>query len=319
MTYPSGLTAVSIGKETAYAVPVTPTYSVPAQVQPADAHTPQADTSWRGAPASVFGHAGGIIDGALQLGGAVYADTIGFPLVGVLGDLVTTNGTPNTHAAALLCSGNQQAASYTVYSADAHSCLQWAGCKFSSVTLTSSGDGVLAWSGVLQGLPGAIVTAPAPNYTAVPMFAGWRGVVQIGGVADAHVLSTSTSIQRPVLAQRNIDGGQTAYGQRSEEVSVTGSLALAMSSDTYRQQYLATTASSLDITYSQGAGAGLQQVKLHCSNITWTTAVRSYGSRWIELDLAWEAAANTADVGASGGRSPIKATLRNTVAAGVYA
>lgn len=319
MTYPSGLTTVSLGKEAAYGVPAVPSYSIPAQVTPADQHTPQADTAWRVAPAAVFGHAAGTIDGAIQLAGPLYADTAGFPLVGILGDLVTTAGTPNSHTAALLCTGNQQPPSYTVYNTDAHSCLQYAGCKFSAVTITSSGDGVLAWSGTLQGLPGTIVAAPATNFSTVPMFAGWRGAVQIGGVADVHVLSTSTNLARAVLAQRNVDGGQYAYNQRVEEVSVTGSLVLAMSTDTYRQQFLTATATSLDINYSQGAGGGLQQVRLHCSNITWTSAVRSYGSRWVELDVVWDAAANTTDVGVSGGRSPIKATLRNTVAAGVYA
>lgn len=320
MTYPSRLVAVNIGKESSYGTPATPTYSMPAHPQFADNHQPQPDTAWRGAPASSFGHGLGTLDSILALDGPAYADIIGFPLAGILGDLSTTIGTPNTQSIAALNTGLQQTPSYTLYLADGLDCLQWPGCKFNSVTIAGSGDGILQWSGALQGMPGSVVTAPAKNFTGVPMFAGWAGNVQIGGVTDLHVLDFSVTIARTVVAQRNADGSQTPYGQRSEELTVTGAATLAMTSDAYRALYIAGTATSIDIAYAQGAGAGLQAIGLHSSLVTLTAAARDYSSsRWIELPITWVADANTTDVGASGGRSPIKATLRNTVPAGTYA
>jgi hypothetical protein len=320
VTYPAGVLAVSIGKETTESVPVTPTYSLPVTTcEPADNHAPGVDTSWRGAPATSFGHVLGPLDGALHLAGPVYADTIGFALAGMLGDLTTTAGTPNTHAIALLNSGLQQPPSYTLYTADAYSCLQWAAGNFADLTLSSSGSGVLTWDAHLMSLSGVPVTAPTPNFTGLAQFAGWRGAVQLGGSADIHVLSATTKLSRPVTGKRNVDGTQAPYQIRADELDVSGQMTLAMNSDTYRASYITGASTSVDITYSQGAGAGLQQVQLHCSNVTFTDVRRSYGGRWIELSLAWFADATTTDAGASGGRSPIKATLRNTVASGIYA
>lgn len=320
MTYPSRLVAVGIGKEASYGTPATPTYSMPVHPQFADNHQPQPDTAWRGAPGSSFGHGLGTLDSVVALDGPAYADIIGFPLAGVLGDLATTVGTPNTQSIAALNTGNQQPPSYTLYLADGLGCLQWPGCKFSSVTIAGSGDGILQWSAALQGLAGSPAAAPAKNFTGAPMFAGWAGTVQIGGVADLHVLDFTVTIARPVIAQRNADGTQAPYGQRAEELTVTGAATLAMTSDAYRALYVAGTATSIDIAYTQGAGTGLRAIGLHSSLVTLTAAARDYGhARWIELPISWVADANTSDAGASGGRSPIKATLRNTVPAGTYA
>jgi hypothetical protein len=63
----------------------------------------------------------------------------------------------------------------------------------------------------------------------------------------------------------------------------------------------------------------LRQVGLHCSKAFLTTVNRTYGSRWVELTVNFTTDGNTTDVGASGGYSPIKATIKNTVGAGVYA
>jgi hypothetical protein len=320
VTSPSQLLAASIGKEALYGVPVAPTYSLPVLTcEPVDNHQPIGDQHWRGAPATTYAHAPGMLSGAVKLGGPVYADTIGFALAGVLGDVAFTAGTPNTAAMALLNSGAQQPPSYTIYSADGLNCLCWAGCKFSDLTISSTADGTLTWTATAASTGSSIVTAPARNYTAATMFAGWRGVIQIGGVTETRVLSSDLTISRVLVPQRNTDGARSPFNIRTNEITVSGSLTLAMAADTYRQQYIAGTPSSLDITYAQGAGAGLQQVKLHCSSITWQSAPRVYGGDWVELDLSWTADANTSDVGLSGGYSPLLATLKNTVATGVYA
>jgi hypothetical protein len=320
MTYPSRLLTAGIGKESVYGTAVVPVMFLPVlAAAPTDAHAPIPDVGWRGSAVDTYGHQPGPLEAALAFGGPVFADTFGFPLAGILGDVVSSGSGPTTHAMASLNTGEQQPPSYTVTTSDPVGALAWAGAKFASVTLTSIGDGVLSWSGQAKALAAAAAATPAAAYTALSMFAGWRGVVQLGGVTDARILSADTTLARAVTAKRNTDGTRAPYLQRSGPLSVAGQMTVVMANDTYRQQYVNGTVTSVDINYQQGAGASLQQVRLHCSSVVFTSVARAYTADWVELAIAWEADGNTTDAGASGGQSPVKATLKNAVASGIYA
>jgi hypothetical protein len=121
------------------------------------------------------------------------------------------------------------------------------------------------------------------------------------------------------VPKRNVTGALAPYLQRSDVLTVTGQLTLAVVADTYHQDQLAGTAVALDLNYSRGAGASLRQLVVHCSKAYFTAAPRDYGKKWIELAAAFRADGNTTDVGASGGYSPAKVTLKNAVASGTYA
>ncbi|HEY3718366.1 MAG TPA: phage tail tube protein [Jatrophihabitantaceae bacterium] len=320
MTYPSGLVVVGIAKEPAYGTATVPVMYLPvAPPAPGDVHTPIPDTGWRSSAVDSYGHQPGPLEGAVALAGPVFADTIGFALAGVLGDVTSAGSNPTTHTMAALNSGEQQPPSYTVTTSDPVGALAWAGSKFASLTLSATADGALTWAGQVHSQAAAAATTPAAAYTALSQFAGWRGVVQLGGATDTRVESLDVTLARTVTAKRNVDGARAPWLQRSGPLSVAGAMTIVMASDTYRQQYVNGTVTSVDINYQQGAGTGLQQIKLHCSTVTFTNVARTYSGSWVELAVAWTADANTADVGASGGYSPVKATLKNLVAAGVYA
>jgi hypothetical protein len=102
-------------------------------------------------------------------------------------------------------------------------------------------------------------------------------------------------------------------------VSASGKLTLVMEDDTQYLNYLNNSKPSLDINFSQGAGAAAVQVKLHMTKAAYTAAEISRGKDYIELSVDFDALANTTDAGASGGYSPIKVTLQNAVAASTYA
>jgi hypothetical protein len=121
-----------------------------------------------------------------------------------------------------------------------------------------------------------------------------------------------------MVTKRN-PGSVAPWTQWSDALTVTGKASLVAANDTYRADLLAGTTVALDLNFSTGAGAGQRALQLHCTTATFTTVNRTYGQKWVQLDVAWQADANTTDVGASGGRSPIKATLRNAVASGTYA
>src|SRR5437016_2060817 len=64
------------------------------------------DEGMRASQAKTYGEVQGPTYAEYEYGGAVYADAIGWPLVGVLGDLATTGASaPFTHGIALLNSG----------------------------------------------------------------------------------------------------------------------------------------------------------------------------------------------------------------------
>lgn len=320
MTYPSGLVVVGIAKEPAYGTATAPVMYLPVTPPaPTDIHTPIPDVAWRSSAVDSYGHQPGPLEGAVQLGGPVFADTIGFALAGVLGDVASAGSNPTTHTMASLNTGEQQPPSYTITTSDPVGALAWAGSKFASVTLSADADGVLSWAGQVHCQPAAAAATPAAAPTGASQFAGWRGVVQLGGVTDARVESLDVTLQRPVTAKRNVDGTRTPWLQRSGPLQITGQMTIVIANDTYRQQYVNGTVTAVDINYQQGAGAGLQQVRLHCSTVVFTNVARTYGNSWIEYAIAFTADANTTDIGASGGQSPVKATLKNLVAAGVYA
>lgn len=320
MTYPASLVSVGIGKEAVYGTPVTPAmFAAVAPPAPADLHTPIGDTGWRGSAVDTYQHQPGPIEGKISLSGPVYADIIGFALAGVLGDVTFTAGTPNTHSMAVLNSGEQQPPSYTITTTDPVGPLAWAGAKFASVELSAAAENVLSWQADVHCQPAAAAATPAPAYSGLAQFGGWRGAVQLGGAIEARVESLAITLARAVTAKRNVDGSRAPWLQRSGPLTVTGQMTLVLATDTYRQQYVNGTVTSVDINYQQGAGAALQQVRLHCSSVVFTNVARIYGSAWTELDVAWVADANTGDAGASGGQSPVKATVKNTVAAGIYA
>lgn len=95
-------TVVGIGKETVYGTPVTPAAGAFLQVtsapKPKDALKMEEDKGWRGSAGEDYGLVPGTYHTEYDFGGNVKADTIGFPLAGVLGDVVysATPTTPNT-------------------------------------------------------------------------------------------------------------------------------------------------------------------------------------------------------------------------------
>jgi hypothetical protein len=318
--YPSRLLQVGIGKETTYAVAVTPAYTIPAAgVTAPDNVGLLSDAGWRGAPANSYGETAGPLDSSVTIGGPIYPDTIGYPLAGVLGDVAFAGGSPNTWTAALLNSGTQQPPSYTLTVADPIGQLAYAGCKFQRVQLVLSPDALLTWTGTVAGLVSAAASVSMPAATSELPLAGWQGVVTIAGVTDTRLLSADITIDRTIVPKRNVDGSQGPYLQRSDVLAVTGNLNFAVVADTYHQDQLAATAVALDLNFSRGAGAGLRQLLLHMSKAYFVAAPRSYGNKWIELAAAFRADHNSTDVGASGGYSPMKVTVKNTVGSGSYA
>jgi hypothetical protein len=318
--FPSRLVQVGLVKERGFGAGGAPAMQVPVTAAaPNDLPTVLRDNSWRKAPVDGYGHVISGLQSQLRLGGPVLCDSIGFLLSGVLGDVAFTAGAPNSWTFALKNNGDQQPASFAATVADPVAQLGFAGCKVGQVILSFDPDKLLTWEAMLFGLASSATGYAMPAASAEHPLPGWRGVATLGGTVTAEVLTGQVQLARPVVAKQNVNGSLSPWLQRSDVLSVVGQMTMIASSDALRQQWQAGTETSLDLLFSNGAsGAAARSLRLHCSNVVLNGADRSYGQRWVELAASFIAEPNTADVGGSGGYSPIKATLQNAVASGTY-
>ncbi|MER6533017.1 phage tail tube protein [Streptomyces sp900105755] len=319
MPKPSHLAVLGVAKEVTPGTPVAATKWVPYKtLTPKDDVNLIQDQGQRGAPVDVFGLYGGQKGAELDLGGDVFADTIGWLLASVLPDLVTTGASaPFSHVFSTLCSGDTQPTPQTWTIFDPLNTWQYPGAQFSELGFKWNADGLFEWSAKATTWAYATTTTPTPSFTAVPPSPNWQIIGQIGGVAT-FMQDGELTIKRNVTAIRGSAGTQNPYRIWSGDVSVEGKATLVMESNAQRTAFQAATVQSFDVAYTQGAAAALNGLALHCSQVAYTEGTPSYGKEYIELPVSFTAIGNTSDIGASGGYSPIKATLQNAIAANTY-
>jgi hypothetical protein len=313
---------MGIAKEApgAWGVPVAATAFLPiGPPTPKDVVKLAQDKGLRGSMTDTYGEIQTVKHSTFDFGGDVFPDTFGFLLTGILGDITTTgSAAPYTHAIALLNTADGQPPSYTITDAYSVNTRQYPGAKFSDLDIKFSADGLLTYTAKTVAIPSVPTTAPAPSYTAVPPIASWVGVVTIGGTQSMSVLDGNITIKRAVSVVDTVDGSQAPHSLWSGPVSVSGKLTLVMEDEVQLTNYLTNNQPSLDVNFSTGTGAALSQVKLHMSQVAYQSADITRGKDFVELPISFTAIANTTDIGASAGYSPIKATLQNAMIAGTY-
>jgi hypothetical protein len=294
-------------------------------ISPADNITYLDDNGMRGSMVETYDVIQGTIHSEFEFGGDVFADTIGYPLSGVLGDVVTTGSTaPYTHAVSTLNSqaSNGQPVTFTLsdyYSLGSASTRQFAGCQFESIDFKFSADAMLTYSAKAFGYQSATSTNPTPSFSTVTPLPSWSGTTTLNGTATAILSEGNCNIKRVIEPIFTVQGVQRPYQLFAGAVSVEGAMTLVMESDTELQYFLSNTKPALDIDFTQGTGASLQQVKIHMTKCAFTVAKIERGKEYIELSVTYKALANTTDAGASAGYSAIKVTLKNAKASGTYA
>jgi len=319
MPKPSHLSNLGVAKEVTPGTPVASTMWVPWKtLTPKDDVGLIEDADQRGAPVDVFGLYAGQKGAELDLGGSVFADSIGHLLASVLPDIATTGASaPYSTTFSTLCTGDTQPPSQTWTIYDPLGTWQYPGIQMSELGLKWSADGLLEWSAKGTGWAYKTSTTPTPSFGAVPPVANWATTTKLGGVAT-FVQDGELTIKRTVTAIRGAAGVQDPYRIWSGDVAVDGKVTLVMESTAQRTAFQAATATAFDVSYSQGTGLTQNGLALHCSQVVYTDGTPSYGKDYIELPISFRAVANTTDIGASGGYSPIKATLTNAITSGTY-
>jgi hypothetical protein len=318
---------IGIAKEATKGTVVAPTDFIPVakdSLKPVDIVDPLYDTGLRGSNVLNYAYIQGRTRSTFDFGGAVFADTIGYGLAGVLGAVATTGASaPFTHTISLLNSLTSdvdvQPISYTLtdfYAVDVRS---YPGCQFSDFSLKFNADGMLEYDTKTTGWASSTVADPTPTFSTVLPTPVWRGTVTIGGSAVATAMEGAIEMTRPVTPIYGISNTQNPYQVFLGALEVTGSIKFVMENDSQLINFLNNTQPAIVLNWAYGTGATAVQIQATISKGAYTAAMIERGDDFVSVAIELNAQANTTDDGASGGYAPIKWVLQNAKASGTYA
>jgi hypothetical protein len=325
MALPKYKSFLGIAKETSRSAGVAPTPVAATDFIPVKDITPfdnikyLTDEGWRGSMVNDYGEVQGVTYSEFTIGGDVFADTIGYPIAGVLGDYAVTGASaPYVHTMAVKNSGNGQATSYTLTDYNSYNARQFAGAQFGTLDFKFSADGLLEYTAMAQGYASATAVTPTASFSAIAPTPVWVGTTSIGGSSSLKLTDGTVSIKRELTPIFSVDGSQNPYQIFQGAVGVEGDLTLIMEDDTDLTRYLTNTQPTLALDFSQGTGAALTQLLITMTKCAFTVAKVDRSKDYVELKVNYKAVANTTDVGASAGYSPVKITLKNAKSTAVY-
>jgi hypothetical protein len=318
---------LGIAKEATRGTAVAPTDFIPVMkdaLKPVDIVDPLYDTGLRGSNVLNYNYIPGRTRSTVDFGGAVFADTVGYAIAGVLGSVATTGvSAPYTHTISLFNSltsgGDVQPISYTLtdfYAVDVRS---YPGCQFSDFSLKFNADGMLEYDAKSTGFQSETVSDPTPTFSTVLPTPVWRGTVSIGGSAVSTAMTGNIDMKRPATPIYGISNTQDPYQVFLGPLEVTGKITFVMDSDAQLLNFLNNSQPALVFNWAYGAGASAVQIQATLTKGAYTTGVIERGEDFVQVSVDINAQSNTTDAGSSGGFSPIKWVLQNAKASGTYA
>ena len=318
---------LGIAKEATKGTIVAPTDFIPVakdNLKPQDMIDALYDQGLRGSNVLNYNYIPGRKHSTVDFGGAVFADTVGYGLAGIMGACATTGvSAPFTHTISLLNSltsgADTQPISYTLtdfYAVDVRS---YPGCQFSDFSLKFNADGMLEYDTKTMGFSSSTVSDPTPTFSTVLPTPVWRGTVSIGGSAVSTAMSGNIDMKRPVTPIYGISNTQDPFQVFLGPLEVTGKITFIMETDAELTNFLSNSQPAIVLNWAYGAGAAAVQIQATLTKGAYTAAVIERGQDFVQVTVDLNAQANTTDDGASGGFAPIKWVLQNAKASGTYA
>jgi hypothetical protein len=318
---------LGIAKEATRGTAVAPTDFIPVMkdaLKPVDIVDPLYDTGLRGSNVLNYNYIPGRTRSTVDFGGAVFADTVGYAIAGVLGSVATTGASaPFTHTISLFNSlasgGDVQPISYTLtdfYAVDVRS---YPGCQFSDFSLKFNADGMLEYDAKSTGFQSETVADPTPTFSTVLPTPVWRGTVSIGGSTVSTAMTGNIDMTRPATPIYGISNTQDPYQVFLGPLEVTGKITFVMDNDSQLLNFLNNSQPALVFNWAYGAGASAVQIQATLTKGAYTTGVIERGEDFVQVTVDINAQSNTTDAGSSGGFSPIKWVLQNAKPSGTYA
>lgn len=310
-----GLLVTTVG--TASAGPTD--YIAVTKFDPADDQKYAEDKGWRGSMAELYGLIPTVREGAIDIGGDAFMDTLGYLLGGLMGDVVFGAGTPNTHTFSTLNSGTGQPPSYQLTDFNGVNTHQWGGVQFSEVALKASGDGLITYDAKGVSYASGIVSNPTSSFSGTKPSASYTGVVTLASVVIPNLLSFDLTIKRTATeAIHNIDGGPDPFKVWDNGIVADGKMQYVIDDDTFLNYYLNNTQPALSIVWNTGTGSSQLGLTTQMTNCAHRVVKVNRSKSYVMHDADISGVANTTDAGASGGFSPVKLVLRNNKPTGTF-
>ena len=318
---------LGIAKEETKGTVVAPTDFIPVakdSLKPQDIIDPLYDQGLRGSNVLNYNYIPGRTRSTFDFGGAVFADTIGYGIAGLLGSVATTGSTaPYTHTITLensLASDvDVQPISYTLtdfYAVDVRS---YPGCQFSDFSLKFNADGMLEYDAKTTGWKSSTVSDPTPSFSTVLPTPVWQGTVSIGGSPVSTAMTGNIDMKRPVTPIYGISQTQNPYQVFLGPLEVTGKITFVMENDSQLLNFLNNTQPAIVLNWAYGSGSTAVQIQATITKGAYTAAVIERGDDFVKVTIDLNAQSNTTDAGSTGGYSPIKWVLQNAKTSGTYA
>lgn len=318
---------LGIAKEATKGTPVAATDFIPVAkdaLKPVDIIDPLYDQGLRGSNVLNYNYIQGRTRSTFDFGGAVFADTIGYSLAGIMGAVATTGASaPYTHTISLFNSTTSnvdvQPISYTLTDFYAVDVRQYPGCQFSDFSLRFNADGMLEYDSKSTGWQSVTIADPTPSFSTLLPTPVWRGTVSIGGSAVSTAMSGNIDMTRPVTPIYGISNTQNPYNVFLGPLEVTGKITFVMENDSQLLNFLNNSQPAIVLNWNYGTGSNEVQIQATITKGAYTTGVIERGEDFVQVSIDLNAQSNTTDAGASGGFSPIKWVLKNAKASGTYA
>ena len=318
---------LGIAKEVTKGTIVAPTDFIPVakdSIKPVDVVDALYDTGLRGSNVVNYNYLQGRTRSTFDFGGAVFVDTVGYSIAGLLGSVATTGvSAPFTHTISLknsLTSGaDDQPISYTLtdfYAADVRS---YPGCQFSDFSLKFNADGMLEYDAKTTGWQSSQVADPTPTFSTLLPTQVWRGTVSIAGSPVSNAMTGNIDMMRSVSPVYGISNTQNPFNIFLGPLEVTGKITFIMENDTELTRYLSNTQPAITLKWNYGTGANEINLEATITKGAYTAAVIERGEDYVQVSVDLNAQANATDAGSTGGFAPIKWTLQNAKASGTYA
>lgn len=318
---------LGIAKEVTKGTAVPPTDYLPVlagSLKPVDVIDPLYDEGLRGSLVKNYNYLQGRTRSTYDFGGAVFADTVGYSIAGLLGDVATVGASaPFTHTISLknsaVAAADAQPLSYTLTDFYAAAVRAYPGCQFSDFTLKFNADGMLEYDTKVTGYASATASTPVPTFSTVLPTQVWQGSVSVGGSTLTNSVSGEISMKRPVTPVYGIATTQNPYSVFLGPLEVTGKITFVMEADTELTRYLTNTQPAIVLNWAYGAGAAAVQIQATLTKGAYVAAAIDRGSDFVQISVDLNAQGNTTDAGVTAGYSPIKWVIKNAKASGTYA
>ena len=310
---------VGIAKETTKGTPVAPTVFIPvlaSSLKPVDMYGPLYDEGIRGSIVKNYNYIQGRGNSTFDFGGAAFADTIGYPIAGLLGEDVVTGSAPYVHTMALknatATAADAQPAAFTMTDFYAANVRAYAGQQFHDFSLKFSSEGLLEYDAKATGWLSATASTPTPTFSTVIPTPVWYGTVSVAGSTVSNAVSGNLDMKRPVTPIFGIGNTQNPYQVFVGALEVTGKVTFLMEADVQLTNYLTNTQPALVFNWTQGTGSTQTQIQATVTKGAYTTAMIERSKEYVEITVDINAQGNLTDSGTVG-YSPIKWVIKNAI------